>query len=409
MFIGAHGGITFLTRQRKGFLGFSGLAGFARNDESVYPYGTLTSYKVCITNMNKLLIICGPTATGKTKLAIDLAKKFNGEIVSADSRQVYRRMDIGTGKDISASSKFKVPAFAEALAGKQNSNLQIGYYEISGVKIWLLDIVKPDYKFNVADYKKCADMVLDDIWKRGKLPILVGGTGFYIKAVVDGIETMGVEPDWKLREQLSHCSIASLLAELKKIDPERSRRMNESDRQNPRRLVRTIEIAKWSRHFGESRLWRDKLRDSRIDSGPSFAQSYGGAQQVRMTTDLKPLFVGLIASNQFLYERIDQRVEERVRNGLEGEIRGLLANGYSFDNSALGNTLAYSEWKDYFNKKASEKEIIQKWKFDEHNYARRQLTWFRKNEKINWFDITKQNWQGKVERVVNNWYTNKKK
>ena len=130
--------------------------------------------------MEKLLIICGPTATGKTKLGIKLAKKFNGEIVSADSRQVYKGMDIGTGKEV-----------------------EDGKWVVDEIPIWLLDIVNPDYRFNVADYKKCADVVLDDIWKQGKLPILVGGTGFYIKAVIDGIGTMGVPPDWELRKILS--------------------------------------------------------------------------------------------------------------------------------------------------------------------------------------------------------------
>ncbi|NCS99922.1 tRNA (adenosine(37)-N6)-dimethylallyltransferase MiaA, partial [Candidatus Parcubacteria bacterium] len=135
--------------------------------------------------MYKLLIICGPTATGKTRLGIELAKKFNGEIVSADSKQVYRGMDVGTGKDLPVSSKLQLSA----------QSFQLGYYEIKRVKVWLLDIVEPDYKFNVADYKKCADAIVEDIWKRKKLPIVVGGTGFYIKAIVDGIETMGVLPD----------------------------------------------------------------------------------------------------------------------------------------------------------------------------------------------------------------------
>lgn len=333
-------------------------------------------------NMNKLLIICGPTATGKTKLGIELAKKFNGEIVSADSRQVYRGMNIGTGKDI-GNLKFEIYNSKSIL----NDKFEIGHYEIDGIKIWLLDVVKPDYKFNVADYKKCADMVLDDIWKRGKLPILVGGTGFYIKAVVDGIETMAVKPDWELREKLSNCQIDELRITLEKLDPEKLATMNESDRQNPRRLVRAIEVAKWKLEVGNGKLDMD-MRN--------------GKYEERHTSIL---FIGLTASNSFLYEKIDQRVEERVKDGLENEIRDLLIKGYGFKNSALGTTLAYSEWEDFLSGKASKDEIIQKWKFDEHNYARRQLTWFRKNEKIIWYDIEKQNWSLEVENVVDDWYT----
>jgi len=188
--------------------------------------------------MRKLLIICGQTATGKTSLAIKLAKKFAGEIVSADSRQVYRYLNIGTGKDLPKNSqqilnsKLKIP-------GKR-----IGYHEIDGVKVWLYDVVVPGYQFSVADYLESANLVMEDIWQRGKLPILVGGTGFYIKALIEGVETMGVKPDWELRGQLSEFTPVQLRKKLGEIDPERSQRMNQSDQNNPRRLIRAIEVAR---------------------------------------------------------------------------------------------------------------------------------------------------------------------
>ena len=131
-------------------------------------------------NNQKVLIICGPTGVGKTSLGIRLAKKYNGEIVSADSRQVYKGMDIGTGKDL---NQFSIFNFQFSIKDKY----KIGYYEISGIKVWLYDVVDPDYKFNVADYLRCVESVIKDIWKRKKLPILAGGTGFYIKALVDGV------------------------------------------------------------------------------------------------------------------------------------------------------------------------------------------------------------------------------
>ncbi len=326
--------------------------------------------------MNKLLIICGPTATGKTKLGVELAKKMEGEIVSADSRQVYRGMDIGTGKDVS-NFKFQISNFKSIL----NDKFQMGYYIVDGIRVWLLDIVEPDYRFNVADYKKCAEAAIENIFKRGKLPIVVGGTGFYIKAIIEGIGTMGVEPDWELRAKLSNYKISELQIALERLDPKRCREMNKSDRQNPRRLIRAIEIAQ-------------KI--------PPSSRRLAG---LRRTSKTDNLFIGLVAPNEILYQRIDQRVEARVEAGLEEEIRSLLKKGFTWENSALGTTLAYSEWRSYFENQKNKEEVILSWKFDEHGYARRQMTWFKKDPKINWFEITKDGWQTKVEKMVNNWYS----
>jgi len=365
--------------------------------------------------MKKLLIICGPTATGKTKLGITLAKKFNGEIISADSKQVYRGMDIGTGKDLPVSSKFYpegIPRRRQVQSSKLQLSVQsfrIGYYDVSGVKIWLLDIVEPNYRFNVADYKKCADSVIEDIFKRGKMPVVVGGTGFYIKALVEGIGTIGVEPDWQLRGKLSNCQIDELRIMLKDLDPERSRRMNESDKKNPRRLIRAIEIAKWKCEVRSGKPFGSELRAELLDNEVGNEKQKSHLSHQHLASNFQRptsiLFIGLTAPNKILYERIDQRVEERVKKGVEEEIRGLLEKGYNWGNSALGTTLAYREWQGYFEGKMTTEEVIIKWKFDEHDYARRQMTWFRKDSKINWFDITKEGWQAEVENLVGTWYT----
>jgi tRNA dimethylallyltransferase len=235
--------------------------------------------------MEKLLIICGPTATGKTNLGIKLAKKLGGEIVSADSRQVYRGMDIITGKEVN--------------------------FEI---KTWLIDLVNPDEKFNVADYYGLAWKVIEDIWKRGKLPIVVGGTGFYFKALLEGIGTMGVGPDWELRKQLTNYSINELTNYLDKIDPERSRRMNESDRKNPRRLIRAIEVVR----SGKGQMVNDKCKVANVNK----------------------YIIGLRALSEVLYKRIDQRVEERVKMGAEEEIKKLISEGYNWENSVMGHWLS---------------------------------------------------------------------
>lgn len=294
----------------------------------------------------KLLIICGPTATGKTTLAARLAKRFDAELVSADSRQVYQGMDIGTGKD-----------------------------QPHGAKIHLLDVAKPDEKFNISQYVVLASGVIKKIWQKGKLPILVGGTGFYIKALVDGIETMGVPPDWSLREELEKYSISRLQARLKEIGPEKWQKMNQSDRSNPRRLIRAIEVAQTKPMAVKERLKIDKV-----------------------------LFIGLKAPYKILYQRIDQRVKTRIKQGVVEEIKQLLAAGYSWPSSVLGETIGYYQFQPYFEDQAGLAGVIQRWQFDEHAYARRQLTWFKKDKRTKWFDITQPDFEKKVVKLVRGWY-----
>jgi tRNA dimethylallyltransferase len=300
--------------------------------------------------MHKLLTIVGPTATGKTGLGTRLAKKYNGEIVSADSRQVYIGMDIGTGKD-----------------------------QPDDVKVWLYDVIEPNQRFSAVEYAKLAWEVIEDIWQRGKLPILVGGTGFYIKAVLEGIGTSGVVADWGLRKELKSLRTEELKSKLIKLDVARWDKMNESDRMNPRRLVRAIEIGESQNH---------KITGS---------QDHKKVFQV--------LQIGLKATKEVLYGRIDERVEKRVENGILDEVEVLLEKGYKWSDPGM-NALGYKEWKDFFNKKASQEECIQKWKYDEHKYARRQLTWFKKVSDIRWFDVDKSEYASDVEDMVRKWYDN---
>jgi tRNA dimethylallyltransferase len=321
--------------------------------------------------MNKLLVICGPTATGKTGLGIKLAKKYNGELVSADSRQVYQGMDIITGKDRPKETR-----------------------------IWLYDVAEPNQKFSVADYYDLAWKAINDIWKRGKLPILVGGTGFYLKAVLEGIGTMGIGPDWKLRSKLSNYQINELQIYLKKMDRKRWERMNESDRKNPRRLIRAIEIAMQVKSSHSKGIPTGKLK---VQSDNSKFKSFD------------KLLIGLTAPLGVLYKRIDERVEERVKMGAEKELKRLIEKGYHWDNSVLGTTIGYQEWRDFFEGKASKEEVIQRWKYDEHKLARRQMTWFKKvlrhpstplrvKAQGKWFEIDKEGWQEEVEKLVGSWY-----
>jgi tRNA dimethylallyltransferase len=165
--------------------------------------------------MKKVLIICGPTATGKTTLAARLAKKFKGELISADSRQVYKGMDIVTGKD-----------------------------KPQGVIIHGLDLVKPDQEFSAAHFVKVASTLINQISKRKKLAIIVGGTGLYLDSLINPPQTLTIKPNWSLRKKLEQKSIHYLQQQLKKLNPSKWRQMNHSDRLNPRRLIRAIEVEK---------------------------------------------------------------------------------------------------------------------------------------------------------------------
>ncbi len=315
--------------------------------------------------MDKLLVITGPTATGKTALGLELARKFNGEILSADSRQVYRGMDIGTGKDLPENSKFEI----RNLKIGAPSGVTFGFYRIAGVPVWGLDIVEPDYPFNVSDYVDYANAVITDIQNRNKLPIIIGGTGHYIKELLSPSETLHIPPDPKLRNKLKNFSLAELQQELIAIGRDKWESMNNSDRNNPRRLVRAIEVAEQKSPLG----WR---------SSPANRRGAG----LKKLPIRKTLIIGLWAPYDFLYKRIDKRVDERVAGGMAEE--KIKLRKYK----SLPNTLGYKN------------EALQKWKFAEHAYARRQMTWWRKQPDINWLDISRGNIPAAAENLIDKWY-----
>lgn len=299
--------------------------------------------------MKKLLVICGPTATGKTSLAIALAKKFNGEIVSADSRQVYKGMDIGTGK------------------------------EWGDVPIWGYDLVDPKRDFSISQYLKFARKVIADIAKRGKLPILVGGTGFYIKGVVDGIPTAEIPRNKKLRQKLEEKRATDLFENLSQLDAVRAGSMNSSDKKNPRRLIRAIEIATWKLEHG------DVSHTSYIAHPASM------------------LMIGLTAPKEFLGKRIIDRVNARVKTGAKKEIEELLENSIDWNDQAM-QALGYRQWRDFFEGEVPEEVVIAEWTREEVKYAKRQITWFKKDKRVNWFDISQHGYQKKVEFMAKKWY-----
>lgn len=316
--------------------------------------------------VRKTLVIYGPTATGKTNLALALAKKFNGELISADSRQVYKGLDIGTGK-VSFGSKVE----------KHH-----GYWIVDGVKIHGFDLVNPGKNFSVTDFLNNTSASLIQISEAHKLPIIVGGTGFYIKALIDGLETIGIPADKKLRHKLEGLSAVSLYEKLLGVDPQRAKSMNESDSQNPRRLIRAIEIAIHSQ--------KHKTRNQK--------QTVNG-----QLSNVNCLLIGLTAPNSYLYERVDRWLSERLNRGMIEEVKNLLAKKISpkwLDN--LG--LEYRWITRFLLKEISYDVAIERLKGDTHSFIRHQKTWFNKFPRIYLFDIAKASWRSKLEKTVKDWY-----
>lgn len=296
---------------------------------------------------HKLLAIVGATATGKTGLAVKLSKLFPSLLVSADSRQVYRGMDIVTGKDHPA-----------------------------GVKLAGLNLADPDQEFSVGQWQAAVMPVITRAWGAGQLPIVVGGTGLYLRAVTTGIATATIPPNPKMREGLEPLSVEQLQDRLGELDPAKLAAMNESDRANPRRLVRAIEIA----------------------TSPIKPQA----------SSLKPqaLIIGLKYSNDSNHSsNIRQRVIDRLQQGALAETQALLAK-YSPDLPSF-TSLGYRHLLDHLAGQITKGELIDHWTREELAYAKRQLTWFNKVPDINWFKPADPQLLPQVASLVKDWYSGK--
>lgn len=299
---------------------------------------------------NKLLIISGPTATGKTELAVDVAKKYNGELVSGDSCQVYKGLDIGTGKD-----------------------------QPEETPIHLIDIVNPDQTFSVAQFRKLALEKIKELQSQGKLPILVGCSGFYIDSIINPkYQTFSVKPSKILRFFLKKIPLKSLQTIYKFLDKENYNKLNNSDINNDYRLTRRIEI----------KLFQNKKN---LDK--------------ELKNDFDLLHISLTAPLDYLYKRIDKRVKSRMDIGFLDEIKNLLKK-YSWSDPGL-QIAAYKRLQPYFketNKKVLE-ECLQRWAYAEHGDARRQACWFNSKSNAIFVDITKNNFKKKTLSLIDKWYT----
>jgi tRNA dimethylallyltransferase len=287
-----------------------------------------------MSRLPKLVVVAGPTASGKSALGIRLAQEFQGEIVSADSRQVYRGLDIGSAK-VTPEERAMVPHH-------------------------LLDAADPSEIYTVARFQQEAIQAIDTTLARNHQPFLVGGSPHYIQAIVDHLDIPPIPPQPELRTQLETRPLAELLNELEKLDPQS---LASIDRQNPRRIIRALEVC--------------------IVTGQPFSA------QRRIAA---PLYDNLLLAINWprpeLYARIDQRVDERMRQGMVEEVRQLLAQGLSYERlEAFGLEYRFIS-RLLRGEFASEPEMVERLKFAIHDFTRRQLTWFRKDQRINWIEGT---------------------
>lgn len=276
----------------------------------------------------RVIALVGPTASGKSDLAVFLAQKIAGEVISADSRQVYKDLDIGTGK--------------------------ITKKEMEGVPHHLLDVVSPKKTYTVAQFKKDAEKAIEDIVASGKTPIVCGGTGFYIDALLLGQSFPEVKPDKKLRENLEKKSAVQLFARLKKLDPNRAKTI---DPQNKVRLIRAIEIT----------------------------NSLGKVPKQKSLVPYDVVWIGIDIPKEKLTERIHARLITRLKKGMVAEAKKLHEEGLSYKRMReLG--LEYRYLADFLQNKISKEEMIEGLDKAIRDYAKRQMTWFKRNKKIHWID-----------------------
>lgn len=285
----------------------------------------------------KIISIVGPTASGKTSLSIAVAKKYNGEIVSADSMQIYKNMDIGTAKPTAE--------------------------EMNGIKHYMMDFLEPSQNYSVADYVKDANSSIKEILSKNKLPILVGGTGLYVDSLLNNVQFTEQKVDKELREKLNSQSNEELLSQLKKVDIESYDKLSKEI--NHKRIARALEVYYQT---GKPKSLLDK-------------------EALKVKSPYKPIKIGLCADDrQFLYDRINKRVDIMVEQGILEETKNLMQNGLSL---TAEKAIGYKEFFPYLNGEDTLENCIETLKMNTRRYAKRQLTWFKRDKNIKWFDISK--------------------
>ncbi len=305
-----------------------------RNQQSV-----ISTSRVFDRN-RQVLVLVGPTASGKTAISIELAKLLDGEIISADSRQIYRDLDVGTAKPT------------------KEQRAEVMHY--------FVDELLPDQEFNAGKFGEMGRGVIDEIFARQKTPIVVGGSGLYVRSLIDGFFE-GPGADRKLREtfdrQVEAGELKHLVEELRRVDPVSASRI---DPTKPRRIIRALEVFH--------------------TTGKPLSEHQ---QESSIVINFVPRIFGLEWERKALYERIDSRCDEMIRNGLLQEVEGLARSGYTTSLNAL-NTVGYAEAFAYQSGKIPYEEMVRLFKQNSRRYAKRQLTWFRKDERVTWITMSGQ-------------------
>jgi len=348
-----------------------------------------------MANRKKIIAIVGPTASGKTALAVKIAQEFNGEIVSADSRQVYRGLDLGTGKEgePEAKAKSKRQKAKPQVKTQKLKEIEKDLRYIKGIPQWMIDVAEPEERFTLFDWLKAARLVIGDIFERGKVPVVVGGTGLYVQGLIEGYALKSQKEKGKRknhnvkvksfqREELEKFPREKLVRILRRLNSEK---LETVDQKNPRRLIRAIEIAQEGDRVGKTK------------------------------PDFEILQIAIFLPRHELYKKINRRVEKRFEQGMLEEVKRLLARGID-PKWLIGLGLEYKIITTYLINKAkgetrkekpqgkSKKshgrgktfeEMEQELKYKSHGYARRQLTWSRRFPEIKWVQDSQE-----VEKLV---------
>ena len=286
---------------------------------------------------NKVIVICGPTASGKTSLSIELAKQIDGEIVSCDSMQIYKDMTIGTAKPTKE--------------------------EMQGIKHYLIDCVSPEVRYSVADYKKDSINAIKEIILKGKVPIIVGGTGLYLESLIYGIEYNEIETDLEYRKALEDIEknegLEKLYEMAKQIDEQAIEKISHNDK---KRIFRVLEI------YHSTGKTKTELEIESRKNGP----------------DYNYILFGINIDREKLYDRINRRVDIMIKQGLIEEVKDVLNKYKEFPTAMQG--LGYKEVVAYLEGKMTKEDMIEKIKMETRRYAKRQITWFKKYKDIKWIN-----------------------
>ena len=298
--------------------------------------------------MEKVIVVIGPTSVGKTKMGVALAKKLNGEVISGDSMQVYRQMDIGTAK--------------------------VTIEEMEGVTHHCIDILDPKDQYSVHDFQQTVRKQITEITNRGRVPIIVGGTGLYIKAALYDYTFSEMENNHdEINKKYRDYTNEQLYDHLKQIDEESAKILHFNNR---RRVLRAIEIYE--------------------QTGQKKSEMINEQEHICL---YDAYFVGLTLPRELLYERINLRVDLMMKNGLQGEMESLIKQGLTRENQSM-KAIGYKEWFDYYDHQIDLNDVLELIKKHSRQYAKRQYTWFKNQFDVHWYDVNLENFEQTIEQVT---------